>query len=533
MKALIYLLRTSIINYFKRIKEKPQKAIGMIFPILWVAIMLLPRKNSSNSDIPLNASVSIFVILILITFFYSLYSGTKKVKSRFNMSDVNLIFVSPIKPQTVMLYGIVKKIALEFFTSIYVLFQISNFMNNLNINAATKILFSITYIIFQLIFCNVLKLFIFALCSKYKKLGSIIRNFIKSIIVIAIGSIIILIVKNGFENFLVNFFVKSADTLTYTAFFKYIPVFGWMREIALQTLTGVKFSYFIYIILILLLTALLIYITYAIKLDFYEDMLSSAEINERMKNIKSGKKSYNTDKKGFILKPFKNVSLNLKKIYGSKVLLFKHINEYSKRSLIFFINTYSVILLLISILLGIFAKGVDIKIILIVVSGILFFSSGLGGKIYTEISYYFIFILPDSPQKKLFYGIASSLIKLFSDAVILFLPFGILSRKSPFEILLCILCYVTFGGMLSYSGLLSFRIAHALGFTGQVSKSVIFMLFQLLLAVPAAMIVLIIAFLFKDFNSYALYFALLIYSIGAGALISLGCVGIFNHMELE
>ncbi|MFT8316470.1 MAG: putative ABC exporter domain-containing protein [Clostridium sp.] len=44
MKALIYLLRTSIINYFKRIKEKPQKAIGMIFPILWVAIMLLPRK---------------------------------------------------------------------------------------------------------------------------------------------------------------------------------------------------------------------------------------------------------------------------------------------------------------------------------------------------------------------------------------------------------------------------------------------------------------------------------------------------------
>ena len=188
---------------------------------------------------------------------------------------------------------------------------------------------------------------------------------------------------------------------------------------------------------------------------------------------------------------------------------------------------------MISILLGIFAKGVDIKIILIVVSGILFFSSGLGGKIYTEISYYFIFILPDSPQKKLFYGIASSLIKLFSDAVILFLPFGILSRKSPFEILLCILCYVTFGGMLSYSGLLSFRIAHALGFTGQVSKGVIFMLFQLLLAVPAALIVLIIAFLFKDFNSYALYFALLIYSIGAGALISLGCVGIFNHMEFD
>ncbi|WP_010236041.1 putative ABC exporter domain-containing protein [Clostridium arbusti] len=529
MKALVYLLKTSMINYFKRIKEKPQKALGIIFGLIWVAIILLPRNKSSNGELPLTVVISILVVLTMVTVLFSLYSGTKKVKSKFNMSDVNLIFVSPIKPQTVMVYGIVKKIALEFFTSMYVLFQITNSMKNLNITVLAKILFIIVYIIFQLILCNILKLFIFAVCSRYKKVGNIIRNFIKAFSIVVIVLIAFIIVKGDIK----NSFIKVGDTITYSLFFKYIPIFGWMREIAVQTITGVKVSYYIYIILILLLSAILLYITYNIKLDFYEDMLNSAEINEDIKDIKSGKVPSNKRKKGLMIKPFKNIGLDLKEIYGSKVLLFKHMNEYSKRSFIFFINTYSVILLLISVILGIFAKSTDIKIVFIMSAGLLFFSSGFGGKIYNEISHYFIFLLPDSPQKKIFYGIASSLIKMISDAAILFIPFGILSRKSIFEILLCIICYVVLGGMLSYSGLFAFRIAHMLGFTEQMAKGIIFMLFQLILVVPIAIIVLIFIFLLKDFSGYAIYLAFLIYGIGAATLISLGCDGIFNDMEID
>lgn len=532
MKALIYLLKTSIINYLKRIKEKPQRSIGLIFTLVWVGVLLLPNNSSTNENIPLTVPVSVFVILTLVTFLFSMYSGTKKVKSKFDMSDVNLIFVSPIRPQTIMLYGIVKKIALEFFTSIYILLQITNFIKSLKITLLAQILFFISYIIFQLILCNCLKLFIFAVCSKYKKIGFIIRSFIKGFILALVGFITLAIVKGGVQNFAVKF----GDILTYNTSLKYVPILGWMREIALQTITGVKASYFIFIFLIAALSILLIYITYSMELDFYEDMLSSAEFNEDIKNVKSGKmSSNNTNKKGFVLKPFKfkNSALNLKEKYGSKVLLFKHMNEYSKRSFIFFINTYSIILLLISIILGIFAKSIDIKILFIAASGLLFFTSGLGGKIYNEIAHPFIFLLPDSPQKKLFYGIASSLIKIFSDAVILFVPFGILSGKSILEILLCILCYMVWGGMLSYSGLLSFRIAHALGFTGQLALGILFMVFQLLLAVPMVLIILIFVFLFKDFAGYAIYFAFFLYGVGAAALISLGCVGIFDHMELE
>lgn len=531
MKALMYLIRTSIINYLKRIKEKPQRSIGLIFTLIWVGILLFPRSNAHNDKVPTTIPVSIFVLLTLVTFLFSLYSGTKKVKSKFDMSDVNLIFVSPIKPQTIMLYGIVKKIALEFFASLYILLQMINFIKDLNVTILAQILFFISYIIFQLIFCNCLKLFIFAICSKYKKVGFIIRSSIKAFILILTATIGIIVLKGNIQNFIETF----VDILTYNIYIKYIPILGWMKEIALQTITGIKASYFIYMALVIALSSVLIYITYNIKLDFYEDMLSSAELNENIKNIKSGKASLTNNKKSFILKPFKfkNSILNLKGKYGSKVILFKHINEYSKRSFIFFINTYSLILLLISVLTGIFAKNLDIKILFIGSIALLFFTSGLGGKIYNEINHPFIFLLPDNPQKKLFYGISSSLIKIFSDAVIIFVCFGILGKKSILEILLCIICYTAWGGMLSYSGLFAFRIAHALGFTGQTAKGIIFMIFQLLLVVPMILIIIMFAFLFKDLSSYAIYFAFLLYSISASALISFGCIGIFNHMELE
>jgi hypothetical protein len=532
MKALAYIIKRTIINYIKRLKEKPQKLVGPIFVVIWLAVMFLPRKSSSSNGTASTPEifVSLFLLFIITVFLFSLYSGSKKVDSKFNMCDVNLIFVSPIRPQTVMLYGIVKKIALELITSFYLIYQIPNILRNYNVPAINQIMLVIAYILFQLVLCNIIKLFIFALSTKHETLGSTIRIIIRILIISVVGGAVLLFLKgNPLE------FGKSlASHVTYDAFIKYIPVFGWMREMALQTFTGITLSYYIYIILLLALSGLIVYITYTMELDFYEDMLSSAEMNDMVKNIREGKNvSQNQNKQSILTKPFKKTKLELEGVYGAKVLFFKHMNEYMKRSFLFLINTYSLILLSVSILLGIFAKGLDIKIVFLAGCVLLFFSAGFGGKIYTEIFSYFIFLLPDSPQKKLFYGIASSLVKVFSDALLLFLPFGILAKASPFEVLLSIICYITLGGMLSYSGLLGFRIASFLGFTGAIAQSLFFMFFQLLIAVPAVIIIVILTASFTVLSAYSLYPAFLIYSVGAGALFSLGCVGLFNDMEFK
>lgn len=533
MKALIYVMKRTLINSIKRLKEKPQKAIGPVFVVIWLVIMFLPkgRKVADGDGMPAEVFVSIFLIVIAAMFLYALYSGSKSVTSKFDMSDVNLLFVSPIRPQTIMIYGIVKKVAVEVLASLYILYQIPNLLSGNNVPVLNQVLLMVNLIIFQVLFCNILKLFIFALCFKFERLGVIIRSFIKALLLlIAVGIAALFMKGNGLEAL-----TKFAQDLTYSSHVKFIPVFGWLKEIAHQTLIGINAAYGLYMFMILATSGLLLYITYTMDMDFYEDMLSSAENNEVIKDAKAGIKV--TPKQGaqknIFNKVFKEVKLNLKGSYGAKVLFLKHINEYRKRSFIFFINTYSLVLLAVSILAGVFLKEAGIKLIFIIFSGFLIFSAGLGAKLYIEIDKAYIYLLPDSPNKKLFYGSASSFIKLFTDSLILFLPLGILGKASIIEILLCIICYVALGGMLSFSGLCGFRAAQFLGFTSQISQGIFFMFFQFFLAVPVLIIVMLGTKFFTDFNGYLIYLLYLIYSLGAGALFFFGGAGIFNDMEFR
>ena len=112
------------------------------------------------------------------------------------------------------------------------------------------------------------------------------------------------------------------------------------------------------------------------------------------------------------------------------------------------------------------------------------------------------------------------------------MPFGILKRASIIEVFLCILCYVVIGGMLSYSGLFAYRIAELFGFTGPVSQGMLFMIFQLLLAVPAVLII-IFAGALKGYAVYTTYFGLIAYGLLAAIIFSFGCVGILNDMEYK
>lgn len=527
MKALTYLIKTSMINYFKMLKRKPVKAIGPIVMIL-VMISMLFSKSSTTKTIDIDIFISLFLLITVVGFTFSLYTGTKSINSRFIMADVNLIFVSPIKPQTVLIYGIIKKMSMELFAYMYIMYQIPNFTRNMGISTAQIGLLMMVFLIMQLVFCNIIKLLIFVLNSKYPWLGNIIRLMIKTLGVILCLVAVLIFLKGRPITFVKDMYNSIAND----SWIKYIPVFGWVRELVYQSLTTIDVTFALYFAMIVLLNVVLVYIIYCLKIDFYEDMLSSAESNEVIKKAKNREEiTTDSNKKTKLFKVFRKVKLKLDNKYKAEVLFYKHINEYSKRSIVFFVNTYSIILLAISLVLGIFAKEVEIKLVYMIFCGLLFFGTGLGGKIYTEITNPLIFMIPDSPQKKLFYGTASSLIKLAFDGIILFLPFGILSGVSIIEIFLCLISYVLLGAMFSYSGLVAFRIANYFGFTDQISQSLFFTFFQLFLLIPTAIMVINLG-VYTEFSGYAIYLAMITYTSILTAIFSFGAVGIFDNMEL-
>lgn len=529
MKALTFLLKRTIINYFLNLKKKPQKIIGPVFIVFWFVMMFIQSgsRNSSASKMGFETFVTIFIAIISLLFLFSLYSGTKKIDSLFTLGDVNFIFTSPIKPQTVLVYGLLKKVALELLTSIYILYQVPNTMRNLHVPVINQIVMLLVFVLFQFIFSNVLKLFIFALNTKYPKLGSIIRTIIKAMGIGAVVGVVYLFLRGN----ILGSLSEIANTVVYSKWFGHIPVIGWLREIIVQVIKGMNLSLVFFVAIYILLSILMLYITYNIKLDYYEDMLSGAETYTASKNTKMTKEASVNVANNPFHKPIRKRLMKLGNAYGAKVLFFKHINEYVKRSFVFFINTFSIALFVLSIVLGLFVKGLDIKVLLLIACGMLFFTAGMGSKIYNEIYHYFIFLLPDSPHRKLFYGMAASLVKAGSDALLLFVPFGILAKISIFEVILAIISYMLLAGMLSYSGLFAFRIADFFGFDSLIGMGLLFMFFQMLLAVPLVILVSITTIGFKALAGYTVFLSIALYSIGMGVIFSFGNAGMFDNTE--
>lgn len=533
MKALLYVLQHSFINYLKSFKKKPQKAIGPVFMIIFIFTLFLPRKTTAQAAEPSMGIVFVigFTLLSIILLLYSIHKGTKKLKSYFLMSDVNFVFPAPIRPQTVLLYGLVKQITIEIFALFWFIYQIPNILSKFNVPAKNQIILIAAFILFQIVFCNCLKLMIFALCAKYRGLDRVIRTVIKllSVSLVAVPGVIIYVNRDNLdvlEKPILNFYNSAAA--------KFIPVIGWMKELAYQSINGVNKSFVIYFILFIAFAVLMLYITYGIELDYYEDVLSMAEDNELINKIQSGEApkgdlQYQRKAVKIFVNPLRRVRLKLNGAYGAKTFFYKHVNEYLKRG-IFFINFYSIFLLAVSILYAL-TPVKEIKFLLFVFGGLLVYSS-LGNKLQKEISYHYIYMIPDYAERKLFYGSISSLIKVFVDSLLLFVPSGIIMHSPALNIILCILTYVSLGVLCTFSGLFVFKLAGKLGLLeSPVLFTWFFLLFQTLMLVPNVIIVLIITFTLRAFGGYALYIGMLFFNLVASTAFIYSCRGILDNME--
>ena len=530
MEALFYLQKRTFINYFKRLKKNPKKAIGPIVFIFWLVMILIPNgKSSSSNDTKFLTSsifVTIFFIITTLYFLYSLYSGSKKVNSQFLLSDVNLIFTSPIKPQTILVFGVLKKMVADIFISVYFLYQIPRILTSLNVKIANQIIIIITFIVFQFIFCNCLKIFIFALCAKYSNLPNIIKNTLKIFLLILFALLGLYIFLGDIQLRLLNI----NNYICNSKIIDYIPIIGWIKFIVLKSMTSINPLSLIFLVLILIISVILLRITYFIKLDYYEDVLSSAADNEFANKAKNGKLSANEinehNNQNLTFK-IKNIKLKLDGVYGAKTIFYKHINEYFKKSFFFFINLYSIFLLGGSLGFAIVCKEGSIRDILIGGCALMIFAS-LNSKIYNEINFHYIYLLPDSTAKKLFYSISSSLIKSLVDALLLFIPSGIILRQNFLFVILCIVCYVTLAYMLSLNGLFTFKILEFIGLNNSTISGLLLIILQIILFIP------IISLLITSniFNlSFIFYILFLLYTVLVSFLLTLGCRSILDNME--
>ncbi len=234
MGSLSYIVRKSIKNYFKQLKNKPAKAILYIFFIALLAFVLIISPDSSNNRMKNGKEIfnAIATIATLYAIFSAINAGTQNGKNLFRLSDVNFLFTAPIPPQRVLLYGFLKELYKSIIMLVLLLFQIPNLYNLFSIskNGAIAIIVGIFTLMFSYSTISVL---IYSIAAKEEKY----RNFIKNTLNLLLGLFGI--------GFLWTLFKVKSIKLAFITFlgldmFSRIPFLGWNINIFNAAIEGIN-----------------------------------------------------------------------------------------------------------------------------------------------------------------------------------------------------------------------------------------------------------------------------------------------------
>lgn len=467
MNAIMYLLRKNIKNGIIDTFRHPMKLLvyGFVAASLVYAVI---RGFTMEVDVQDRLDIRIlsgaFLALLYFISIPIMLKGLSTGSSFFTMGDVNNLFVAPVHPKRILVYGIGKQLA----TSLFLVVCFSAYgsmaikMFDISLGSALLLVGGIALMLFIV---QMVTLLIFCLCSARPGLTNYFKYFIYSLALYALASVIAYMFINGMT--LENLY--SAITLP---FLEYVPFIGWVHGVVFGAIWGDTVRALIFLSL-LLFSCLVSVIAFRLtKLDYYEDVLQNAEnYYEFRENLRSGTMSDSmlpgSDR-------FRVRKTGIKRGSGASAIFFKHLREGSRRSRLMFFNINTIVLIGLSAVIGLAMKSFfgsqDRATIIYIGTAVIcayvqFFFSAAGDWV-KELNKPYIFLIPDDPVKKLIMAGATSIIKPFIDGTIAFLLLYVLVGGHFIDAVACILAYGSFGCIYISSNILAQRIVGISGNRG-------------------------------------------------------------------
>ena len=410
---------------------------------------------------------------------FGMYSGSKKGSDIFLMADVNFLFTAPLKPQSVLMFRLTFQMATTILGSVYLLFQIPNLVVNLGLNGFAIAAIFMAWI-FLLLIQKLVSVLTYTVTATHENLKRYVMPAIIVISLIVAGYVGSAYIQNGRD-------IAQAGIDTFgSAGTRMIPVIGWYKGMIMAAVDGEVLTSLIYMGLLILVLIVMCFGIWHIKADFYEDALSGAATREETQQaVLEGRKVATKERSSRIKR---NTGM---KGQGGSIFFWKEV--YNRRrfsTLEFFSNTMKTYILT-AVAVSVFCvKVVDVSQFAIlggILAAIAFFRN-YGNPIATETSMNWLFLVPDSPYRKVFAAMAAGTYACALDLLPAFIIGAIVMPGNPVEIVLWFVQIVTMDFMLSTVGMVLEVLLPASAF--DVVKS---MLQMMLKFVMIAVIVIVIA----------------------------------------
>ncbi len=208
--------------------------------------------------------------VILLILFLEAIGADKNGSNIFLPADVTLLFSAPLKPQSVLLFRLMSQLGTMLLASIYLIFQLPNLILNLHLSALGACGILLTWFL-ALAAAEIIRVFLYISASIYP----IVKEHLRHVLY---GLLLIIVLGNGlwvkFSGLGILEGIAKALTAPWT---NWVPFWGWLKGFMMAGINGNIGLMLVFLVLLVVAVGVLIYITWRLKADFYEDAMEKAE----------------------------------------------------------------------------------------------------------------------------------------------------------------------------------------------------------------------------------------------------------------
>lgn len=447
--SIAYLISHTFKNSLLELRRKPGKlvlSLLLIIAFVGLAILSIFTTQSIESIAPMFWFKGILFVFVTILFLVSLAKGLSAGDTFFGMNDVNLLFVSPVNPRSILLYGILRLAAMDFLAGFFILFQ-TNSLANFGISIGGVFLVFAVYM-FAMVLSGILSLLVYSVTNGREKRKRAVKLIAFALYAPLIVYFIVQFLSTGNA-------LSALESMLNSPFLTWIPISGWASEAATQLLTG-NTAYGLLFLGVMLATgvALVLYIMRS-KSDYYEDVLVATQTAfEKQRALEEG------DINQAAASGTRKVKVAKTGIrgWGASAIFGKHVRETLRQNRMGFLSLSSVILIACAVVTCIFLPP---EANCAMVAGVLMFAQIFrvgSGRGLRELYTHYIYMIPTSSFKKIIWSNLEAVVQTLVESVILFVACGLMLRDNPLLIVAAIAAYTLFTLLLIGINYASLRI---------------------------------------------------------------------------
>jgi hypothetical protein len=369
-------------------------------------------------------------------------TGLSTGSSLFTMPDVGLLFVSPISPKKILMYGLLSTLGKSLLGSIFIFYQIGNLKANFGYGMKEIIALFLVFAL-MVLFCQLLSIEVYIFTNGNPGRKNLVKGLLYAFTVVLLLAVLFIQRQEQVSILEATFRVVGSN------WFGYVPVTGWITMFFIGVVQGTLSMILIPTGLFLVIGFLIVSLLTVGKADYYEDVLLSTEVNYQ--KVNAAKEGRNLPRAGNKKIKVKDNDQGINKGFGAMTLAYKHILELKRKSRFIFVDGYTILTMV-----GIGIVGYNFKLkgapeaaVYGVLATIIYFQYFLTmmGKLSGELLKPYIYLIPEKSLTKVFAASVTSLIKPCVDGVCIFTVMAVIGGATPLTCLFSALAYAASGAV--------------------------------------------------------------------------------------